>query len=224
MPIDQLPIERYRLKTITTDSRKLVKQIQQILSQRPRLGKETPLEQVVELLYQQRRYSSIGIYAVIGQKVPGLHYVPLAYRGPVLPCLEVAMGKSRVDTVAQSGRATVTQLRLQFENAASKVLGEVAVPIKLASRVLGVIDVESERLAGFGYRDQVLLKQVALLLARYLTSIGKAMIRKLRTRPRASADAQNTNTSSMGKEKKTEPASDRPSLGRKAIAGEMLHA
>lgn len=211
------------MKTEIADSRELLQQIAQILSQSGGTGKEPPLEQVVELLYRKRRYTSIGIYAVIGQKA-ALSYVPLAYRGPVLPCIEVAMGKSRVDSVAHSGRVAVSQLRLQFEHAGSKVLGEVAVPIKVASRVIGVVDVESDRIAGFGYQDQVLLKQVALLLARYLTSNGKAVVQKLRMQQRSIAGSQTSDRDATEIDKKAAPASDRALSSRKAIAGETLHA
>jgi len=211
------------LKTIIVDTRELLQQIEQILSQKGIVGQEAPLEQIVELLYQKRRYSSVGIWAVIGQK-GRLVYVPLAYRGPVLPCLEIAMGRGRVDSVAQSGRAAVSHLQLQFDNTGSKLLGEVAVPIKLANRVIGVIDVESDRIAGFGYHDQVLLKQVAFLLARYLTSNGKAVIQKLRMRPRSTAGAQTNEHGVADTEKKAAPASDRALSSRKAIAGETLHA
>ena len=209
------------MKTIILDTRELLQQIEQILCRKETVGQEAPLEQIVELLHQRRRYSSIGVWAVIGQK-GGPGYVPLAYRGPVLPCLELAMGRSRVDSVAQSGRPAVSQLQLQFDNAASKLLGEVAVPIKVANRVIGVIDVESDRIAGFGYHDQVLLKQVAFLLARYLTSKGRAVIQKLRMRPRSTAGAQTNEHADT--EKKAAPASDRALSSRKAIAGETLHA
>ena len=210
------------LKNLIVDSRELLQKIAQILDHRGSAGKELPLEQIVELLYQKRRYSSIGIYAVIGQE-PGRSYVPLAYRGPVLPCLEVAMGKSRVDSVARSGRPVVSQLHLQFEHTGSKVFGEVAVPIKLVSRVIGVIDVESDRIAGLGYHEQVLLKQVAFLLARYLTSNGRAVIQKLRMQPRSNAGFE-TSDRTAETEKKAAPAPDRALSSRKAVAGDTLHA
>ena len=211
------------MKTIIVDTRELLQQIEQVLSQRVTAGQEAPLEQIVELLYKKRRYSSIGVWAVVDRK-GSLGYVPLAYRGPVLPCLELAMGRSRVESVAQSGRPAVSQLQLQFNNSASKLLGEVAVPIKVANRVIGVIDVESERIAGFGYKDQVLLKQVAFLLARYLTSNGKAVIQKLRMQPTSTTASQMNEHGAAETEKKAAPASDRALSSRKAIAGETLHA
>jgi len=204
------------LKTQIIDSRKLVKQIERVLAQRPASGKDAPLEQVIDLLYRQRSYSSIGIYAVSGQRILGL-----AYRGPTLPCLETALGKGPVGAVVQSGRTTVSQLQLQFEGAGSRLQAEIVVPIKLAGRVLGAIDAESDRLTSFGYRDQVLLKQVAALLARYLTSNGKSLMQKLRFRSLAAG-----RDAAGNQEKKAAPASERPATtgARKATAGEVLHA
>ena len=225
------------MDTKIIDSRKLVKQIERVLAQKPVRGKDAPLEQVVDLLYQQRRYSSIGIYALVGKKILGL-----AYRGPALPCLEVALG---IGIVAQSGVIKAapevspqvvpevnpaitpqTSQALQISVGYTDVKRGIVVPIKVAGRVLGVIDVESDRLESFSYHDQVLLKQVASRLARYLISNGKVVIQKLRMQSRAtegSSLATETN-----KDKKMALAVDRPLSGHKAsslkaTAGEMLH-
>ena len=211
------------MKTVIADSRELLHQIERILLQAGSASKEAPLEQVVDILFRKRRYSSIGIYAVIGQTT-GLSYVPLAYRGPVLPCLEVAMGKSRVESVAQTGHSAVSQLQLRFESTEAKLIGEVAVPVKVAGRVLGVIDVESERISGSGYHDQVLLKRVASLLARYFTSNGRAVLQKLRIARLSSASPKLHNAGQGEIQQKAAPASDRAVSSRKAIAGETLHA
>lgn len=205
----------YLLKTQITDSRKLVSQIERLLAEKPAPGKDAPLEQVVDLLYRQRRYSSIGVYAVLGERILGL-----AYRGPALPCLEIALGKGPTGAVVQSGHMIVSQLQLKFEGSSSKMQTEIVVPIKLGSRVLGVIDAESDRRDSFGYSDQVLLKKVAALLAQYLTSNGKFLTQKLR------ASSQTEGGDVGNRQKKAAPASDRPGTAgtRKATAGEMLQA
>ena len=68
--------------------------------------------------------------------------------------------------------------------------GEVALPetrskilisIKLASRELGVLSVESDRDGAFGAEDRVLLEDLAHSLARFLTGRGKYIARKART-------------------------------------------
>lgn len=67
--------------------------------------------------------------------------------------------------------------------------GEVALPetrskilisMKLASRELGVLSLESDRENGFGADDRVLLEAVADVLARFLTGRGKYLARKAR--------------------------------------------
>jgi hypothetical protein len=67
--------------------------------------------------------------------------------------------------------------------------GEVALPetrskilvsMKLASRELGVLSVESDRENGFGADDRVLLEAVADVLARFLAGGGKYLARKAR--------------------------------------------
>jgi len=222
------------LKTKRIDPRKLVKQTERILAQTPAKGKDSPLEQLVELLYRQRRYCSIGIYAVLSKKTSGLAYVPLAYRGPALPCLEVALGKDNVDAVVQSGHMIVRQLQLQFEGAGSRLHAEMAVPIKLAGRVRGVIDVDSEGPESFAYHDQVLLKQVARLVARYLTSNGKAVIQKLRMQIQtanqsSTADMNRVDVNNKDTNEKPGPVGEKlvsaaKASSHKTAAGEVLRA
>lgn len=68
-------------------------------------------------------------------------------------------------------------------------LGQVALPetrskilisMKLPSRELGVLSVESERENAFGAEDRVLLEAVADTLARFLSGRGKYLARKAR--------------------------------------------
>jgi hypothetical protein len=58
---------------------------------------------------------------------------------------------------------------------------KILISIKLASRELGVLSVESERESAFGVEDRVLLEGVADSLARFLTGRGKYLARKART-------------------------------------------
>lgn len=57
---------------------------------------------------------------------------------------------------------------------------QIVVPIKIAGRILGALEVESNRQHSFAYADRVLLKQVAVRLARFLTSKGKVLVRHVR--------------------------------------------
>lgn len=57
---------------------------------------------------------------------------------------------------------------------------KILVPIKLAGRQLGILDVESDRENAFGAEDRVLLEDVARRLARFLSGPGKYLVRKAR--------------------------------------------
>jgi len=52
--------------------------------------------------------------------------------------------------------------------------------MKLASRELGVLSVESDRVNAFGAQDRVLLEAVADALARFLAGNGKYLVRRAR--------------------------------------------
>jgi putative methionine-R-sulfoxide reductase with GAF domain len=55
-----------------------------------------------------------------------------------------------------------------------------ATPIRIGWRVLGVMEVESDREHAFGRHDRVLLERVASRLALYLATRGKHILRRLR--------------------------------------------
>jgi putative methionine-R-sulfoxide reductase with GAF domain len=77
---------------------------------------------------------------------------------------------SKVTTEAESG-----------SHPASQSSAELSVPIKIASRILGVIEVEASPAKNFSRQEQALLSQVAEALARYLTTNrGKLVSRKAR--------------------------------------------
>jgi hypothetical protein len=88
---------------------------------------------------------------------------------------------------------------------------EIVVPIKIASRTLGVIDVESDQANAFGSEDRVLLERVAQLLARFLTSKGKYLVRKAREAKESGLKTR---------EEKHAPASEKMQSTRRAAAGE----
>ena len=57
---------------------------------------------------------------------------------------------------------------------------KVLISMKLASRELGALSVESDRENGFGSEDRVLLEGVAGAIARFLSGRGKYLVRKAR--------------------------------------------
>jgi putative methionine-R-sulfoxide reductase with GAF domain len=67
---------------------------------------------------------------------------------------------------------------------------KILVTIKIAGRELGFLNVESDRENAFAREDRVLLEQTATLLARFLTSQGRYLVRRVarpEPAPRAAA-------------------------------------
>jgi hypothetical protein len=87
----------------------------------------------------------------------------------------LAVGESRPQQPLGIGGDTPGEVELPETR--SKIL----ISIKLASRELGILSVESDREAAFGAQDRVLLESVAGVLARFLTGRGKYIARKARS-------------------------------------------
>jgi GAF domain-containing protein len=167
------------------------------------------LEEVVERLYAGRGYFWIGIYLAAGDKV-----IRQCFRGPVPPCHSFALGVGNVGTAGKNGIVKVipdVSADPTYSICFIETRSEIVLPVKIGSRIIGVIDVESDRLDAFGSQERVLLEQTAELLARYLTTNqGKLLLRKAREKSHA-VKAET--------EPHKRPQSARPELGR-AAAGE----
>jgi len=95
----------------------------------------------------------------------------MSHAGRVPASDSLTFGEGDVGTVAKNG---ITRLKdIGMTSASSKP--ELAVPIKLAGRVRGVLHVQSTRLAP---SDNVLLHEIAHMIARFLASNGKYLVRK----------------------------------------------
>ncbi len=68
------------------------------------------------------------------------------------------------------------------EVALAETRSKILVSMRLASRELGVLSVESDRQNAFGAQDRVLLEAVANVLARFLAARGKYLVRRARMR------------------------------------------
>jgi len=75
------------------------------------------------------------------------------------------------------GAGSHTPTKVALLETRSKIL----ISIKLASRELGVLSVESDHENAFGAEDQVLLEAVADALARFLAGRGKYLVRRARS-------------------------------------------
>ncbi|MGB7552803.1 MAG: GAF domain-containing protein [Candidatus Korobacteraceae bacterium] len=148
----------------------------------------SPLGELLRLLYEQRRYFWIGVYFVLGDKV-----VRQAMQGPVPPCHVFEFGKGNVGTTGQSGLTKIISdvtADATYSMCFLDVKSEIVVPIRIGGRTLGVIDVESDRANNFGNADRVLLEGVAAMLARFMTTRGKVLVRHARERHAALPQAR----------------------------------
>lgn len=145
-------------------------------------GSKDVLQQVADLLAQGRGYSWVGIYLSVEEP-------------------SGAAGRGVAQAESTSEAAT------RFPESKS----EMVIPIRIAGRMLGMIDVESGRTADLGSQERALLGQVAAALAQYLTTDpGKLRRRQVRE--------QTANASPSSRQQKA-PQSARPER-RQAAAGE----
>ena len=126
------------------------------------------MDVVLALLVENRRYDSIAVYLVREERVQLLSH---AGRLPMSDSL--TFGEGAVGSVAKNGITRVKDIGMT----APESKPELAVPIKLAGRVRGVLQVESRRLAP---SDNVLVHEIAHMIARFLASNGKYLVRKAR--------------------------------------------
>jgi L-methionine (R)-S-oxide reductase len=158
--------------------RQLLKGCQEVLAAFSPANDAPPFDDVLKLLYDHRKYFWIGIYFVLGDKV-----VRQAMQGPVPPCHVFEFGRG--GTAGQSGLVKVipdVSADATYSMCFLEVKSEIVVPIRIGGHTLGVIDVESDRPNNFGSLDRVLLEGVAAMLARFLTSRGKVLVRHARER------------------------------------------
>ena len=162
----------------------LIASITELLSSKSADSPQDTLEKVLKQLHSGRGYFWIGIYLAAGDKV-----VRQCYRGPEPPCHSFALGVGNVGTAGQTGVLKVipdVSADPTYSMCFRETKSEIVLPIKVGSRILGVIDVESDRLDAFSSQERVLLQQVAERLARFLTTDqGKRLSRKAREQAKA---------------------------------------
>lgn len=187
----------------------LIASLKDLLVFRPPTKASDVLERAVEELYSGRGYFWIGIYLAAGDKV-----IRQCFRGPVPPCHSFALGVGNVGTAGKNGIVKIipdVSADPTYSMCFIETKSEIVLPIKIGARILGVIDVESDRLDAFSSQERVLLEEVSQLLARFLTSDrGKLLLRKAREK----SGAVKAET-----EPHKPPQSARPGVSR-AAAGE----
>lgn len=164
----------------------LLSDVERALARRPSKN-HSPLQEVVDLLYEARNYFWLGIYLACGGEL-----VRQAFRGPAPPCHSFALGTGNVGTAGRTGRVKIApdvSRDPTYSLCFVETKSEMVAPIRLATRVLGVIDVESDRLNAFSLKDRVLLEGVASRLARFLAGRGRLLVRKVREKAEKPGDA-----------------------------------
>ena len=128
-------------------------------------GDDDALQQAVDVLHDRfDDYSWVGIYLVEGDDL-----VLGPWKGPeATEHVRIPVGQGICGAAAATGRTEV----VDDVNADSRFLAcfpstrsEMVVPIAYDGRVVGEIDIDSDRPAAFGDDDRAFLERVALLIS-----------------------------------------------------------
>lgn len=172
-------------------AREVLEAVEQVLASKPRLAApgrrrairgaqlpESPLTHVARLLQDGRQYSAVTIFLEAGGRV-----FRVASAGPEPRCDSMRLGEGNVGQAAKTGAGKLipdVSRDPQYVRVFAQTRSELVRPIKIGSRVIGVIDVESDRLGAFSEQDRVLLRRVAIVLTKFLVGRGKYLVRKTR--------------------------------------------
>lgn len=132
-------------------------------------GVTEALDRAVAMLKERvPEYTWVGVYLLEGDEL-----VLGPYRGKPSPHMRIPLGRG-ICGAAATEKATIV---VDDVNADPRYLAcsletksEIVVPIMDGGRVLGEIDIDSDRVAAFGDADRQLLEAVAARLARRLSS------------------------------------------------------
>jgi GAF domain-containing protein len=151
----------FHVEITLTDPEVVAHRVDQVAAGRP--DPRELCERVVEILAQGRRYFWVGVYQREGHQV-----VMRAYRGPEPPCHSFRLGEGNVGTTARAGVTKVVDdvsTDPTYKACFAATRSELIVPIVRDGTIVGVIDVESDRVAALGDEDRALVERVAGLIA-----------------------------------------------------------
>jgi len=127
-------------------------------------GGADTLQEAVEALQEIEHYSWVGIYLVDGNDL-----VLGPWRGPqATEHVRIPVGQGVCGAAAASGETEIVDdvnADPRYLACFASTRSEIVVPIAHDGRVVGEIDVDSDRPAAFGDEDRELLERVAVLLA-----------------------------------------------------------
>jgi len=126
-------------------------------------GGADTLQEAVEVLQEIEHYSWVGIYLVEGEDL-----VLGPWRGPqATEHVRIPVGQGVCGAAAASGETEIVDdvnADPRYLACFASTRSEIVVPIAHDGRVVGEIDIDSDRPAAFGDEDRELLERVAVLL------------------------------------------------------------
>ena len=117
---------------------------------------------VAALIQEAFHFWWTGFYRVIGEQL-----VLGPFQGPVA-CTRIGFGKGVCGTSWKDKKTIVVEDVEQFPGhiaCSSESKSEIVVPLYKGEEVIGVLDIDSERLATFDTTDQLWLEQIAEAMA-----------------------------------------------------------
>ena len=144
------------------DNGKVLHSIAQIAAGAP--SGRSLLAETVSLLHRERpHYNWVGIYLLEGNEL-----VLGPYVGKPTPHTRIPLNKGICGAAASSGRTLIVDdvnADPRYLACSLETRSEIVVPIVRKGRVLGEIDIDSDRTAAFTEDDRTLLESVAEILA-----------------------------------------------------------
>lgn len=125
---------------------------------------EKTYKEIIRILNEIPYFDWVGIYLVEGRELVLFYYL-----GPPTPHKRIRFGKGICGTSAESAESIVVKDVSQESNylaCSEDVKSEIVVPIKSGDDVLGVIDVDSNKLSAFDELDKRMLEKISELLSR----------------------------------------------------------
>jgi len=126
------------------------------------------LQDVVDFLYNNiNRYSWVGIYIVQGNEL-----VLGPWKGPnATEHTRITIGKGVCGSAAKTGKTEVVD-DVHSDNrylaCFVSTKSEIVVPIKKEGKIIGEIDIDSDKIGAFTIKDKIFLEKIADMLSEHI--------------------------------------------------------
>jgi len=126
------------------------------------------LQDVVDFLYNTiNRYSWVGIYIVQGNEL-----VLGPWKGPnATEHTRITIGKGVCGSAAKTGKTEVVD-DIHSDNrylaCFVSTKSEIVVPIKKEGKIIGEIDIDSDKIGAFTIKDKIFLEKIADMLSEHI--------------------------------------------------------